>query len=1310
LSDDVLGTLRLETLGTREIAALLENAGGVAAQLALNASFIDSLYSVSGGDPFYLHFLVEEVQRGDVTEKIVDKTPTGLTEYLAEWWNQLNNDVDVSRQEVNDLLGVLTVALGPLRLAELAGVTPTLHKGVLLNRELSGKLRRYLIGNAHDGYALCHPRFADYLKTIFLAEEQQAFRDQLLSYCERWREHKSIYALSYYPAHLNELDRDADLLALINKDWMEAQFQRVLSHSAFCADVELALGAAIKTITPASFVQIVRNSIVYATVGSLATKVPLAALEALAEVGQQEKAMAYASLIPDKGQQIEAFCRVGRALVHRGQTIQARAVLERAVSAADAIEAWQFGIAELGYSEAPILAGLANTLVEVGDTDLGVGSAKRAVALALSVSGTRRRDGVLASVAGALAQPGLVDQAIVATEAIGDMQARALVPVLRALVQSGQTDRAENLCETQRSQWERIPLLVKLVEIFTEAGDHERATGVADRVVSLAEAQPAHWFRASLLAQAARAANRAGKQARAVQLANEAVAEARRKDATSEVKEAQNGSPDEWKQMWVAAAVARGLAQAGQIELASQVATTIRHVETGPVARRAEGRALWEIARFLARAGESERALELAAESQDLLLSKDEKGGLVFECAMPELDDTYDISGNPTPIIEVIAIIAEVGQVDRALAAAAALPIPSDKASAQVRIVEVLIRVGQLDRALKVAGVISDTIGKAHTSALVAAAMALKGSDCVAEQVANQAITEAQIIDEPWSATQALVDVVEALADATQIERAFMAAEALRDAEARAWAFVEFGKTLAKGGKHQSACEAMERALKAADHAEASWSENRLARQNVVYYPGRGEVCLGAALPRNVLGPSALRGTEKRTLVGPSLSMLEQANAKANTKALILQEVVGVLARIDKIERAAQIIHDSIGQAPAAGSAGKFGDRDLMLAQAVGAYARLNKAEGAQIAAEAITDPCRAAHAFAIVALAFSRLDQKEKEAAAAGRAIAALRSLRGSPFYDENLIKILITLAQAGRTEEFFVEVEDFDAFVGTLLENKGALGAVVQTLLQSGDSDRATEIVNRAIVNSEGNARYLTELLPVLVRVGRKADLAEFGSKIRSASESPNGPLLSKAQGLVQLANAFARVGEREQANTAARLAVEAAESIEDPRDKGWAQIDAARTLAEVGQVDQALEFAERIAASTFKTTALLLVVRALVNEGQNERAVKIAYSIANIADAVENPLDRAQSFVRASTALAEVGEGADSAMALVNAVLCARFAGRSCLFQTLKESVPLLCSIDGCHTMWQIHEALLEVDRWWSIAPGPAEPKLG
>src|SRR5262249_11451659 len=156
------------------------------------------------------------------------------------------------------------------------------------------------------------------------------------------------------------------------------------------------------------------------------------------------------------------------------------------------------------------------------------------------------------------------------------------------------------------------------------------------------------------------------------------------------------------------------------------------------------------------------------------------------------------------------------------------------------------------------------------------------------------------------------------------------------------------------------------------------------------------------------------------------------------------------------------------------------------------------------------------------------------------------------------------------------------------------------------------------------------------------RKADLAEFGSKIRSASESPNGPLLSKAQGLVQLANAFARVGEREQANTAARLAVEAAESIEDPRDKGGAQIDGARTLAEVGQVDQALEFAERIAASTFKTTALLLVVRALVNEGQNERAVKIAYSIANIADAVENPLDRAQSFVRASTALAEVGEG--------------------------------------------------------------------
>jgi hypothetical protein len=65
-------------------------------------------------------------------------------------------------------------------------------------------VRRFVVGGDQDGYALSHDRFGDYLRNGPLQQVVGTYRDRLLAWCERWREHpaSSEYALRYYLTHL----------------------------------------------------------------------------------------------------------------------------------------------------------------------------------------------------------------------------------------------------------------------------------------------------------------------------------------------------------------------------------------------------------------------------------------------------------------------------------------------------------------------------------------------------------------------------------------------------------------------------------------------------------------------------------------------------------------------------------------------------------------------------------------------------------------------------------------------------------------------------------------------------------------------------------------------------------------------------------------------------------------------------------------------------------------------------------------------------------------------------------------------------
>lgn len=254
VSTSAADPLELKTLGLHEIESLLHKVGGNATGLAEDADFVKAVYNVSHGDPFYLHFLVQDIQEGDITSENVEDQPDGLDKYLEKWWEQLAADVDI--REVYDLLGILSVAKGRLLPKDFAGISPNLSQGALLKKELNSKLRRYLTGDRASGYAIAHPRFGVYLiEEQFEEYEVQGYLDQMLAYCAGWREHRSVYTLTYYVQHLADAVEQNDqpsrgefterLIKLTSdRTFQEMHVSIVNDLPALQADLERALRAA----------------------------------------------------------------------------------------------------------------------------------------------------------------------------------------------------------------------------------------------------------------------------------------------------------------------------------------------------------------------------------------------------------------------------------------------------------------------------------------------------------------------------------------------------------------------------------------------------------------------------------------------------------------------------------------------------------------------------------------------------------------------------------------------------------------------------------------------------------------------------------------------------------------------------------------------------------------------------------------------------------------------------------------------------------------------------------------------------------
>ena len=390
--------LPLDGLAEYEVAEVLRAAGGPATAFADDRALLKEVVRVAayeadeslGADPFYVRLLAEDAAAGGLSPDEVGKRPSGLDNYLNDWWQQVK-DV-AGDQPACDLFGTLTVALGPISRADLEAINASLVDDWAQDRfdEVLAGVQRFVMGDEIHGYALAHPRLRDYMRTRI---RTGSYLDKLLAYCARWQEHGSRYALTHYAAHLIDAGREdpgriEELYNLISDDWRRAKVAAFNSLQPFSEDVDLAIAAA--SVEPVNWVQLVRCCLIYATLGSMASNIPPGVLGVLVQTAEPEglrevldTARGYAALMQDSTKQADAYRLIGEALWQRGEPNEAREFLAQALVVAE-------GIGRQGH-RAEALSGVAQALARTGDRETAARAAQQALAAAEGGTSTSER-------------------------------------------------------------------------------------------------------------------------------------------------------------------------------------------------------------------------------------------------------------------------------------------------------------------------------------------------------------------------------------------------------------------------------------------------------------------------------------------------------------------------------------------------------------------------------------------------------------------------------------------------------------------------------------------------------------------------------------------------------------------------------------------------------------------------------------------------------------------------------------------------------------------------------------------------------
>jgi hypothetical protein len=180
----------------------------------------------------------------------------GLAVYFRQWFEdqqELNPGFDGTI--VNDLLRVLSCALGPMKLAVLSSIVQSLSNKSLITKQSLRPIGRFVIGDGVDvGFAFTHPRLAAFVREEHFggAKPIEEARWKIIEWCRsivRSLNSRAIlpgkvpdYALLYYVQHLEQLEPGLELMLyreLVEDGWRSAWLANDGGVQGFARDLQV---------------------------------------------------------------------------------------------------------------------------------------------------------------------------------------------------------------------------------------------------------------------------------------------------------------------------------------------------------------------------------------------------------------------------------------------------------------------------------------------------------------------------------------------------------------------------------------------------------------------------------------------------------------------------------------------------------------------------------------------------------------------------------------------------------------------------------------------------------------------------------------------------------------------------------------------------------------------------------------------------------------------------------------------------------------------------------------------------------------
>jgi len=1195
----------------------------------------EQITSKAAGNFQYVHFLLKAMAQGQRSITELEGLPEGLD---GLYFDTLKHIVKLGQHEwVDDyapLLGILSVAQESLTLPQLQAFTKQGELAIWTYladlQQLIEEVKPTDDQERETKYCLFHQSFVNFLHRQWLIIEKKHLHNSFYLPADEWHmrivdyyraetevwesidwEQVDDYGLLHLATHLYALRGikayRQDLYGLICKSFMREKYMRYASHRPYAENVLLAIELAHNE-EPPNIVQEIRGSLLYATLSSLTTKIPLDALAALTQAGQATKALGFAILMQDSKKKSQAYLMIGKILLQLKDFQEAHRVLMQGLIIAESI----------GDKEDMLAA-----LVEISETLAQTSHFSEVMKVVETIRSKKDQSSVLRIVAHALilVQTEQFDQALTVVKLIKEKETKAalelalLEEIAVILAQTKLISQILSNAEGITEKRQTIFVLIRASQILAGTGESELAVilakqaladaetigdernqlyalsnmihalahiGQFDQALTMAESIGDEWTKAVVLMDIVWSMIQVGEQPRAIVVAKLAftVAEEIRDE---EVKAA------------LLTYLIRKLAQAGEhpqallvskqlIALVREDVTYSLNIQKSTLEERFEEdeigvTGLRELTEALTRArqldeildeaeslaNERDRVFLLIAVAQALAKAGEKDQSVtVAKQVLVMAQELQDHLNYVFVLKETAQILAEVGQFAEALTVAVAIVNMVDRATALIEVVRALIQTKQLDWALEVAETIEYV--EYRETALKEIATALVKIGQPDEILANTLVVQMSEGDKALL----LMEIAKALISLGQLNKAQVIAEEIEFEWAKAHILGEVALALYEQRKRNRAKHVAKQAL---------------AAVKKIGYERDRAIAL-----------------KEMTMVFIKMSMFDQAVAVAvaieneQAKAEALGEVALVLTQLGQIDEAMtaiRIVGDEKVQSNVLINMTlilvKLGQFDQALSATMTIKGEENRAKVVKELVQALMQAGEKARALSVANLVLAVGETIEND--------------WGKAFM---LKAMAMALVQSGQFDQALTVVEA----IRNDWDRATALKEVALAVAEKGEEIRAISIANRAlavaeIVGSESlQLEARSNLFQVLVTVG------EFDQALKAVEAISNE--WSKAAALKEAVLALAQSGNLDRA-----LAI--TEVIEDYWNKAAALMEVTLVLLQSEQFDQALTLAEVIEDDRYKAKTLREIVLTLVEKGEEIRAVAVADKALAIAKVV-------------------------------------------------------------------------------------------